>query len=238
MELNEFDFLSQETFAMAKETPSLEKSNLPESPGLLYWIEKTRGMFSVKGRASTNIQNDFSTFKNENQKNETIHDFNFFKTEQFGQAEIIYDEIFNQRFPIQEDVFCNLSDPGFSWWLESRSSGLFIHFRAQSIDRGQSQQKLGPIGDSVIAEKRFLELVSSFGLDHCECSAKGIELNLDSETLEDLRKLLLVGKVSQRFLNRFEAKSAVQLYFQELAFIRRFWLKIESHISTPVGLLS
>src|SRR5690606_8120341 len=89
----------------------------------------------------------------------------FFMVEDVSQAEIIHDQIHNRRFPIHEEMICNLSDPGFSWWLTKKNKGFQISFTMSVAD--DQTIKLGPLGDRELAIRNFQQfedLVSSAGL--------------------------------------------------------------------------
>ena len=40
--------------------------------------------------------------------------------------DLIVQVLFNKRFPYQEELVFNISDPGYSWWLEECENGLNI----------------------------------------------------------------------------------------------------------------
>ena len=57
------------------------------------------------------------------------------------RAQLIADLYHGKRFPIREEWLCNLSDPGFSWWLIINDDGsLTIRFQSYGIDDSSKRQ--------------------------------------------------------------------------------------------------
>ena len=249
-----FAHLEQGDELVFKEDQALEEeeSEYPDHAGLIYHIQKTTSVFVMRTMVSRNIREDFEKILEkpedypslrllEGTKDEIPQRLKFFLVEDEAQAEIIHDQIHNRRFPVNEELMCNLSDPGFSWWLKKGEKGFQIAF-TMSVATEENVVKLGPLGDKELALRNFqtfAELVSS----------AGIEMNIQNETnrvqftdceefiLEELKDVFEFGVMTETMQELFKIlarqvhqQSSLQttwFYFQELAAMRRFWIQIQ-----------
>lgn len=229
-----------------------EAFSFPEGPGVIYHVQKSTSVFVIRTMVSENIRNDYKKIL------ETPEDYpslrlleggdqdisgklKFFPVENPSQAEIIHDQLHNRRFPINEEMMCNLSDPGFSWWLTKKARGFQLAF-TMSVASDENTTKLGPLGDRELALRNFQtfeELVTS----------AGIEMNIQNETnrvqftdceefiLEELKDVFEFGVITQTLSDIFKILSkkisddstlqTTWFYLQELAAMRRFWIQIQ-----------
>lgn len=227
------------------------KELLPDTPGVIYHIQKTSSIFVIRTFISRNIRLDYEMILSKPEDFPSLrlleggdldltHKLRFFLVENPHQAEIIHDHLNNRRFPIHEEMMCNLSDPGFSWWLTSKGQGFQISFNLSVTD--ETTVKLGPLGDQQMALKNFqaLEnLVTSVGLElSMQNEVNRVQFAEGEEILmEELRELFEFGVVgnSMRDLFKILARGAGDLstlettwfYLQELAAMRRFWIQIQ-----------
>jgi hypothetical protein len=225
---------------------------LPEGPGLLYHLQKTSSLFVIRTFVSKNILKDYTAILErpedyptlrllEGGNNEIAKKLRFFTIEDFSQAEIIQDQLANRRFPVNEELMCNLSDPGFSWWLLKGKHGFNLSFNLSTSDI-DSVVKLGPLGDQQLAMANF-QLLEKLTLD------SGLDLNLQNEMnrvqliegeeilIEELKDLFEFGVMGETLVKLFKliAKrtqyqsqlETLWLYFQEIAAVRRFWIQIQ-----------
>jgi hypothetical protein len=233
-----------------------EDAEFPQGPGVIYHVQKTSSVFVIRTMVTQNIQEDYSKILErpedypslrllEGGAENVSHRLKFFVVENPFQAEIIHDQLHNRRFPVKEEMMCNLSDPGFSWWLTKKEKGFQISF-TMSVCADEQTIKLGPLGDRELAVRTFqvLEgLVASAGLD----------MNIQNETnrvqftdceefiLEELKDIFEFGVVTDTLSNIFKilakqtkGDSSLQttwFYLQELAAMRRFWIQIEFDLS-------
>jgi hypothetical protein len=229
-----------------------EVSFLPELPGILYHLQKSSSLFVVRTFVSLNIRQDYQKII-ENPEDypslrlvdgsvgEIEKRLRFFMLDTHLQAEIIHDQISNRRFPVDEEMMCNLSDPGFSWWLTKKTNGFQISFTF-SVSSEDSTVKLGPIGDQQLALKSFQEMESLM-------NEAGLNLNIQNEynrvqfndgeelLLEELKDLFEFGvmgdgmtklfKLLARRIGNHSKLETLWLYFQEIAAMRRFWIQIQ-----------
>ena len=229
-----------------------EVNEFPAEPGLLYHLQKTTSLFVVRTLVSQNIREDYEKIiaNPENYPSLRLLEggaediekkLRFFMLDNHLQAEIIHDQICNRRFPVHEEMMCNLSDPGFSWWLTNKANGFQISFTL-SVRSEESTVKLGPIGDQQLALRSFQQMESLM-------QEAGLELNIQNETnrvqfndgeeflLEELKDLFEYGVISEEMVDLFKILArrtsdhsqleTLWLYFQEIAAMRRFWIQVQ-----------
>jgi hypothetical protein len=233
------------------ELSSLE-DELPSGPGVLYHIQKTSTVFVLRTLVSADLRSDYLKVLEAPEDFPTLRlleagvediaqRLKFFPVEEKSMAEIIHDHLCNRRFPINEEMMCNISDPGFSWWLTKREGSFQVSFTL-SVSGGLNHVKLGALGDQQLALKSFQQLAAMF-------EEAGLGLNIENEMsrvqfsdgeavlLEELQDLFELGVISdglrQLFIilaRRIEDHSRLEtawFYLQELASMRRFWIQIE-----------
>lgn len=218
----------------------------PEGPGLAFRIEKGGQTFCIRAALVDKIEylpkdlehGDRRLFKalriDEIQQ---LRDVYTFETETLEMAEVIMDQFCNRRFPYHEEDLFNISDPGFSWWLQEGPGSLQISFQSPGVGRRFSS--IGPLGDSLIAFKRFQTLFHYLQEQgqggEFIATARGISMNSGrhkSELFDLLRGLIVEGrdvlphlKFDSQFQGTKEYKTII-LYLRELSFLRQFWLEI------------
>lgn len=223
----------------------------PECSGVLYHIQKSTSVFVIRTFISENIRRDLLQIKArpedypslrllENNTDDVLSRLKFFMVEDLSQAEIIHDQLHNRRFPIHEEMMCNLSDPGFSWWLTKKDQGFQLSFTLSVTD--EYSIKIGPLGDRELAVKNFQALESLV-------TSAGIGMNIENETnrvqftdceeflLEELKDIFEFGVVTETLKDLFKllsrksqdhmALETTWFYLNELAAMRRFWIQIQ-----------
>ncbi|HXH32492.1 MAG TPA: hypothetical protein VNJ01_16955 [Bacteriovoracaceae bacterium] len=272
--MDEIEFLVQETFKHLDENythtedselPLVfhekqrkdENAELPASAGLIYHIQRTPSIFVIRTKVSQNIREDYSRILKDpksypelrlfdNEEPFAPKNLRFFPLENPLHAEIIHDQLNNRRFPIHEERMCNLSDPGFSWWLKKNENGFNISF-TMSIGLTDEAVKLGPLGDKELAIRNF-QLLESL------TSAAGLAMNIQNEVnrvrfsdceqflAEELNDLFEYGVINDTLKKLFRvlaqnAKDLAQVqstwfYLEELAAMRRFWIQIQYNLNS------
>lgn len=229
---------------------------LPETPGIIYKIDNGHSTFCVRGFSATNIREaieelkDLSSAKRivlKMDKESHVDSIEFFETKSFELAEAIREQIINRRFPHQEDAVCNISDPGFSWWMnidqdceEGKSEGRFeIFFRSHGINRAEKYIQLGPIGDGSIAALRMNQartlLRSSFPISEYSCDDKSFTVaSSKPEHLSfiSFKNIFLEG-TNHTEIENFPDNSVGRTlfyYFHELAIVRKFWIEVKTKL--------
>lgn len=234
------------------EASAEEVFELPEGPAVLYHVQKASSVFVIRTMVSHNVKQDYFKILErpedypslrllENGNQNVSEKLKFFVVENPDQGEIIHDQLHNRRFPIREEMMCNLSDPGFSWWLTKKNKGFQLSF-TMSVSADENTIKLGPLGDRELAVHNFQVLSELISL-------AGIEMNIQNEMnrvqfsdceefiLEELKDIFEFGVVTQTLTDIFriiskQVKDSSTLettwfYLQELAAMRRFWIQIE-----------
>ena len=225
----------------------------PESPGIIYKIDNGASTFCVRGYSTGNINEAFQELKNVDSakrpilklaKDDDSSMVEFFETRTFELAEAVREQIINRRFPHQEDALCNISDPGFSWWLDVREAldgglkqgRLEIFFRSHGINRADKYIQLGPIGDGGIAALRMNQastlLRSSFPISEFSCDDKSFSVasqKPDHLSFISFKNIFLEG-INNTELENFPDNSigrTLFYYFHELAIVRKFWIEVK-----------
>jgi hypothetical protein len=244
------NFQNEEIIEKVPEVETLHPG-LPTDPGILYHIQKSPSVFVIRTLVSQNIREDYLKIM-ENPEDypslrlvegteELESKLRFFMVENPYQAEVIHDQLNNRRFPVNEEMMCNISDPGFSWWMTSKAGSLQVAFNLSSFLE-DGTVKLGPLGDRELALKSFLqfgELLSRSGLPvSVQNEANRVifeeEEKLLIEDIQDLFEMGVIGSGMTELFKLLAKKSpqdgsleALWYYFQELASIRRFWIQIQ-----------
>lgn len=239
------------TPAPAPMRPDDEMTSFPEGPGILYHIQKSASVFVIRTMVSENIRQDYFKILEmpedypslrllEGNEEDLQRRLKFFIVENQGEAEIIHDQLHNRRFPIHEEMMCNLSDPGFSWWLTKKDQGFQLSFTMSVAP--ENTIKLGPLGDKELALRNFQAFEKMV-------SDAGIAINIQNETnrvqftdceefiLEELKDIFEFGVITQTLKDLFKilarrSTDVSQLegswfYLHELAAMRRFWIQIQ-----------
>ena len=228
-----------------------QKRVLPETPGVIYKIDNSNSTFCVRGYSAQNIReafddlNDFDSAKRivlKIGKTDSSEMVTFFETKTFELAEAVREQIINRRFPHQEDALCNLSDPGFSWWMniDQDSSDRFeIFFRSHGINRAEKYIQLGPLGDGSVAALRMNQartlLRSSFPISEFSCDDKSFAVassKPDHLSFNSFKDIFLEG-VNLTELENFPDNGigrTLYYYFHELAIVRKFWIEVKTKL--------
>lgn len=261
--MDEIELMVAETFKHLQENysevaplpPMNADESLPSEPGLIYHVQQTASVFVIRTLVSKDIKADFQKICERPEDYPSLRLVNLenclpaeklkiFPIE-FTSAEVIHDQLNNRRFPMDEETMCNLSDPGFSWWLAKKDHSFQIAF-SHSVSATEGVVRLGPLGDQQMAVKNFQILQDLM-------SRAGLELNVQNEMsrvefgegeeilLEELQDLFEFGVVSDGLIDIFRMiackavdKSIIEtswFYLQELAAMRRFWIQIQFDLS-------
>lgn len=250
------NFQKSEEVVSERPEAGMVHPGLPTDPGILYHIQKSTSVFVIRTLVSRNIREDYLKIL------ETPEDYpslrlveetedlesrlKFFIVENEYQAEVIHDQLNNRRFPINEEMMCNLSDPGFSWWMTKKENALQVAFNLSSFPE-DGTTKLGPLGDREMALKNFLqfgELLTKSGLPLSVQNEANRVVFEEEELLliQDIQDIFEIGVMSDGLIELFKILASknnndgtlesLWYYFQELASIRRFWIQISYDLET------
>lgn len=244
-----FDLFADESFEYSEElTAEMSEMLYPRSSGVIYRIDRGGSTFCLRGMACADLAQSFEHFKkNEAQilKALRLESFTddqevfFFETDTFEAAEVLSDQYFKRRLPLNEEMVCNLSDPGFSWWFCEKEDGFLLSFKTTGFHDNKDLINLGPIGDRKIASQilRTCESYFSEVLKQTEmsCSEKAFQVQSSEKDhlfLKELRDLFLKGEYPSGLEKFFETKQnkTLGLYFGELAVLRSFWIELQGQL--------
>jgi hypothetical protein len=241
---------------VATEIPELIKNLYPEAPGIIYKIDSGPSTFCVRGYSTTNILEAFLELEQSTSskrpilklgQEDEVSSIMFFETKTIELAEAVREQIINRRFPHQEDAVCNISDPGFSWWMDVSNGqdgelkhGRFeIYFKSHGINRADKYIQLGPIGDGGVAALRMNQartlLRSSFPVSEFSCDDKSFtvaSMKPDHLSFISFKNIFLDG-INNTELENFPDNSigrTLYYYFHELAIVRKFWIEVKAKL--------
>ncbi len=231
----------------------------PEATGILYKIDNGINTFCVRGFSSANLKQSalelvlancpkrsILKLQTDEGLEESLEKVHFFQTKNLELADAIKEQVINRRFPHLEDSLCNISDPGFSWWMNVNPNshacgGKFeIFFRSHGINRAEKYIQLGPIGDASMAALRMNQactlLRSSFPVSEFSCDDKSFSLastKADHSGFISFKNIFLEGSnqtVEENFPDNNMGRTLFY-YFHELAVVRKFWIEVKSKLS-------
>jgi hypothetical protein len=238
------------------EIPEIVKNLYPQTPGIIYKIDSGPSTFCVRGYTTANILDAFLELEQSSSskrpilklgQDEDVSSIMFFETKTFELAEAVREQIINRRFPHQEDAVCNISDPGFSWWMDvtGGQDGEFKHgkfeifFKSHGINRADKYIQLGPIGDGGVAALRMNQartlLRSSFPISEFSCDDKSFtvaSMKPDHLSFISFKNIFLDG-INNTELENFPDNSigrTLYYYFHELAIVRKFWIEVKARL--------
>ncbi|OIQ18998.1 MAG: hypothetical protein BM556_06860 [Bacteriovorax sp. MedPE-SWde] len=253
-------FLAPEDNIDAEQVDDLLDSDLneealdyPNAPGIVYNICKSGTTFSLRGIVTDSIEDTFDTITMGDQSSlrhlkvdeSDLDSILFQEFQSIDQAEIVYDQLFNKRYPIEEDLLCNISDPGFSWWYGKTEDGFRINFKSHKLSGAGERLKLGPIGDVVVSCLRFNRLKDHFKqyipISEIVISEKQFVLKSSDTShpiLTELMRLFEEGEISDDSILLCELSLTEVLFLKELAAVRKFWLLIERKLAQNTKMLN
>ena len=247
-----FDILTKETMDMSSRSPSRDpfnmpvrevkegelsktashggsNSNFPKGPGILYNIERVGSTFSIKCAPVDNIRESIQLLKTGEKQ------WRYFVTPYVELAEIICDQLGHRRYPVFEDEVCNFSDPSFSWWMLATENSIKINYRTFPGIKHEKWIKLGPLGDCLVAQKRFLATEDFFDalfpLDEFVCNDQHVFIKTSDggKNFKELVDFFTSGEWGEGIGHVFQSYNNLTIfhYFNEVSFSRKFWLEIE-----------
>ena len=217
----------------------------PVGPGIVFRIDKGTHTFCIRGFSTPSIEQSLADIESGEVRScqklkinsdEDYDHINFFEFDTVELAHKVQQTLFNRRFPLDESLICNLSDPGFSWWLNDSEVGFEIFFQTYQIDSSKQLHKLGPLGDHYNAIELFRNTenilrnffpINEFSVD--DKSLKIIPCDPENSKFKELLNLLYRG--DKAFLSTFFPVNDEQRHFldylKEISGLRLFWLNIE-----------
>ena len=211
-------------------------------PVICYWIEFGERTFYVRGQLEENcssIDRFEITKKWKNINNNLKSEIHFFTVKSLELGQILIDQISNRRFFYNEDIICNISDPGENWWLSFGEGEINIYFKSLGNMAERNMFCLGPIGDHLIAERRWNQINNFFEVNfinpEINASDKGLHLKADDYNNSIFNDLLTLFKDGDNLFDRTDFEmlqdpETIFFYLEELANTRKWWIEIEKEI--------
>lgn len=248
---DDLNFLVQATLDHAEDYKGVnpfgfKENTLPHGPGVLYRVEKGTSTFVIRMIEAQDLAETLREIQNapENYQNLRLNpdqvELEYFETPNFEMAEVLVETYANKRFPKNEQVLCNLSDPGFNWWLSHTNYSLSIAFKNYRLDNANNYQAIGPLGDSQLMSAKlnqcqaFIRDLFPVGYFFCNENLFNLEISHgDTFNFEKLKKIFIDGRSPEEVFNMEKMENRYRnalIYLREIAFLRKFWKQIESVI--------
>ncbi len=249
------DFRPAEVSPVQDNAREICQTSWPNSAGIIFKIDKGLSTFCVRGFCVSNIKEALEELAEplaakrvilKLAASENIDSVGFFATLNLELAQAIREQVLNRRFPLLEDSVCNISDPGFSWWMNiengnaDQAGGKFdIFFRSQGVNRDDKFIQLGPIGDASIAALRLNQvrslLRSSFPVSEFSCDDKCFTV---ASTKPDHLSFVSFKNIFLKGINNTDIENfpdnivgrTLYYYFHELAVVRKFWIEVKAKL--------
>jgi hypothetical protein len=221
-------------------------------PGLIYMIDRTHNTFRIHTLPSKNLSTDFQKVRlGEFEDHIPLGDGTstarpqVFETEYYEVAEVISELVGNRRFPLHEENFYNIGDPGHSWWLKTTDEEFSIFFKRSHTEDEDIFFKLGPIGDPSIAGIRFRQaqqfFEQFFDIKQFESNENKMRIALNSESplvIKNFKSLFLFGDM-KKYHDLVEQVGGLpptlDYFFRELIWCRRFWVQVERSLTLKLN---
>ena len=244
----------QEFFEVAQDAYEEDESEevcYPEAPGVVYHLEIGVSTFAIRAVATQDIDETFIYLRSgepsllaslkltpSEGEFQDISGARYFQTESVELAQMITDQLANRRFPRIEDQLCNLSDPGFSWWLSDEESKFTIYYKSHGLGREERFMKLGPIGDRMIHSKRMQLLrpliQGLFPIKEWVSTDKvfSVESVGNHPGYELFKQIFTLGQwpVEHPAFSTSKLGLTLYLHLQELTTMRAFWRQVDSEV--------
>jgi hypothetical protein len=256
------EFLFTDSFQLSTEQdPHVEqiKDEVPLAGGVIYTIQKNASTFIVRLIASDNLSEDFKLIQSTpedyprlrliSEGQADLTGLRFFETEIAAHNKAIVRELSNKRFPFYEETLCNISDPGFTWWMSDDEHSMEVYFSLSHTHDLSQFKKIGPLGDTRVATENFRNFYLFFsslfpigefsvGRSHFKISALPEKVELFRDLVEVFKtgdislELMLRLEEVERMLQNHQINSftSAKNYLLELAAVRRFWGKIQDEL--------
>jgi hypothetical protein len=228
-----------------------QKEIYPTTAGLIFRICESAGTYIVRSVCVDNVRHEMKSINEDFEAKdysklrleveEDILELRYFECETLEQAEVLHELFSNRRLPKEEDVLCNISDPGFSWWLDTQPGKCTIYFKSHGVECAQSYLKLGPLSDINVFRRRMNQLNALLQQHSCGMSIyedeSSLNISVNGQTspfFNAVKTLILKGELDEdgELLGILYNNITLRFYLQEVALVRRFWLHIEKILNS------
>ncbi|MFP5457939.1 MAG: hypothetical protein ACLGG7_04340 [Bacteriovoracia bacterium] len=268
--MDDMSFLVEETFRLSDrrlmgeledgeetwepQAEDLDEVVVPSAPGLVFHLEQSRGTFVVRTLPTENMQlavaaikespEDYPSLRFVTDVGGNFSKLRWFEFATLGEAEVVHQRVGQRRFPQREEDVCNLSDPGFSWWLEPTHDGFVIHSKMGLLKEGLT--RLEPLADAQLAPYRWNVLAQILGQLPIDVEIRQENNRLvmsaqnDQWLLQEFLSIFKRGEVTQELQDVFRLLSkrgtppalleTCWFFLTEMAAVRRFWMAVEDQL--------
>ncbi|MDD0853841.1 hypothetical protein HBN50_12085 [Halobacteriovorax sp. GB3] len=233
---NDLTFNEEEIVGPALEIETEQECVVEQQSAIAYHVLESSLTFCVKAIAVKDIHQFELTDEvraqlklNQDQAPE------FFITDCYERAQLTLTQIANRRFTKEEDMICNIGDPGFSWWLEKSDHGFSIYFKSYKVNRVDEAIRLGPLGDVQYAVRKFSWLSAlfkeHFPVSEFSCDDTALHFYTSKQNDESMNHLI---QVFEEGICSFDEEDfhlendslGLFYYLSEISDIRSWWLDI------------
>jgi hypothetical protein len=248
--MNRIDFaeLAMETMDLTRgmKSPTRGQDSKIEGPGLLYFLDRGEKTFCIRGLCWEDLKELSEKISEGKFKLENLclydsekHDLLFYPTKTMDLANLVFQHAFNHRFPMKADLIFNISDPGFTWWMEMEDDGFQIFMRYPEKEKNEKMSNLGPLGDpkkaKIAINEIVLRLANLIPIEEFYCSEISFFLRVKDKKnffFQALKNLFFQGGMEKEIIEYFGPYlGPTQLnFFTEISTIRGFWKKIQEEL--------
>ncbi len=260
----EIDFLVNETFRHARTSAvepgghSLFSDNKVsfhkspgDGPGLLYSIQFYPEVFVVRAIPCENLEKEWKESLKEGKQQTSLrldlkrplHEQVFwFSTPFVEQAKDLSLALCHRRLPRHEERVCNVSDPGYSFWMKSQESSFQIFYKLAQTQQIENLIKIGPLGEPKEIHRTLKNLVPFLYkmIPGAQIIAERSHFSLlaedgDAPQFLSLKELFSIGQFHDTLseaLDHNRAPSALLENLHRFSLRRSFWMEIEQIVQT------
>lgn len=214
---------------------------LPNGPGFYYFIDRSHAGFSIHTRVCDNLKEAHTEVLNNFYGEQDDQELYFFETEYLELAEILADFLSEKRFPLDDDILSNISDPSNGWYLYADDHRFELYFNYPMGRKYSEIIKVGPLSDLHLAQLRFKAskqvLGELFPLADFQCDGRSFSLSTAEPNhlnFDRFKRLFIDGNDPSEFYTYLEGKIDRTFYFhfKEMAAMRRFWIALNKILYT------
>lgn len=239
---NTLDFLVDETFRLNElsatplESIITDGLKAPDTPGVIYLIDRSKFVTQLKLSESPNLLKDFTELS---KASHPVTNLNYFEVNSYSDAQYL-SRTFNRFKVMKKSVELNSQDYNQVWWGGLLESGeVLLSFDRKPYRNIVEKYELGPMGDSALAKYYFTLLAKKSTLSVVEKGSSLIFNSVDKSIMNSFKDFLL-GKTDKIKISlNEESCSGLELlenlslksFFKELSLSRNFWIAIADQLS-------
>ena len=233
----------------------ITKESAPSTTGIVFNLQRFTSTFVIRMVASQNIADTYQDIQESPEdypnlrliKNGEVDcsGLHYFECATVEGVNSIIKELNNKRFPYYEEDICNISDPGFTWWLKDNIGSFQLYFNLSQTSDMDNLIKLGPLGNKQMASQNFQDFYfffsSLFTIKNFVATRSKVEISSThpyDQYFSFVKSALIQGEISNElvrkmdqigsFLNEKDREEfgIARTYITQLSYVRKFWLYI------------